>query len=139
MSPWAVGVVGVMLANPASGGDRRAKVNRLIWRIFTKKHGITLKQEAVDFLITKLASSEDTDMEAIEGLIEYVGSMYVRQENRKDLVDLASLQSTVDGILKSAMNQIDFEAVSFRDYVHVVNAARVSKWEYEPHSKQFSL
>lgn len=119
--------------------DRRGALNRLIWRIFTKKHGITLQQDAVEFLLTKLASSHDDDMKAIEELVEYVATMYSKQEGRPDLADLASLQGAVDGILKSAINRNDFSSVNVLDYVHAVSAFDVPKWEYNPHSKQFNL
>ncbi len=46
---------------------------------------------------------------------------------------------TVDGILKSVMNQRDFSTINVRDYIHVVSAFSLSNWEYDVHEKQFKL
>lgn len=119
--------------------DHRTKVNRVIWRIFTKKYGITLQQPAVDFLIDKVASSvTDGDLEAVEELIEYVAGTYSRQDDRQELVGLAALQATVDGIVRAAANREDFGAVDVRDYVTVVSAFDITNWDYDPHTKQFT-
>jgi hypothetical protein len=122
-----------------SGDEKVTKANRIIWRTFTKKHGITLQQDAVDFLLTKLVSDAGAEIDQVEQLIEYIASMYVKQENRPNLVSRDVLTNVVDGILKSAMNQIDYSQINPKDYVHVVSAFETSKWEYNPHSKQFLL
>ncbi len=72
----------VVLMIGTENKDRRGLFNRIIWKIFTKKHGITLKQDAVDFLMTKLGSSEETSMEEIEQTVDFVASMYIKQESK---------------------------------------------------------
>ena len=122
-----------------SDGARAAKLNKLIWRIFTKKHGITLQQDAVEFLLVKLTSDGSTDLAMVEELIEFVAAAFVKQENRPNLVDRAVLQVHVDGILKAVQHQQDYGRVDGRQYMHVLNSRDVSKWDYDPHEKQFNL
>lgn len=130
-----------MLVSGTPAETKRLPLNRLIWRIFTKKHGITLQQDAVDFLTSKLAGEDDeaVDLEVVGELIEYVAMMFSRQDNKPDLVDRLTLQIAVDGILKSANRKNDFGAVNVRDYIHVISAYETARWDYDPHTKTFFL
>lgn len=124
-----------------NGEDRKGKVNKLIWRIFTKKHGITLQQDAVEFLLERLTLSDESGigMEDVQRTIEFVADQFVRQHSGGDaLVGRERLQAIIDGVMRTAMHaQEEWAGLDVHDYIHVVDAFQVAHWQYDPHQKHF--
>ncbi|KND04980.1 DNA polymerase epsilon noncatalytic subunit [Spizellomyces punctatus DAOM BR117] len=129
-----------------------------IYRILTKKHGLTLKTEALKYLEDVVAELPN---EQLAETLDYIALSYTQQqETRKLLVDRASLEEVVQNIFrKSAINQAlenavsassngDSEAVggmvgeiSIEDiagYLHVIDAFSTPRWKWRPDSKQFT-
>lgn len=138
----------------SSNDGRTAKMNKLIWRIFTKKHGITLQQDAVEFLLERFhGSGEDDDdddwqvpLDDVQRTLEFVAEQFVRRQDKSvgldnsssSLVGKDALQALIDGVMRSAMQTNDgLASVNVQDYIHVIDAFQLARWEYDPHSKQF--
>lgn len=123
-----------------SGGN--PKLSQLIWRIFTKGHGLTLQGDASDYLVERLSTFGATDStpETLKDAIEYFASVYAKQEGHTNLVDRESLQATIEGIAKShGSSANNYGDVDVRLYTHVVSAFETARWDYLPHENQFVL
>lgn len=55
------------------------KLNQLIWKVFTKGHGLTLQGDAAEYLIECL-SRNGADLESIKAAAEYIAQVYSKQE-----------------------------------------------------------
>ncbi|KAI9104668.1 DNA polymerase alpha/epsilon subunit B-domain-containing protein [Phlyctochytrium arcticum] len=115
-----------------------------IYRILTKKHNLTLKTDALKYLLSQLS---DIPSESLDETLEYIAHSYVqKQDTHKLLVDQASLEIVMDSIFrKSALNEAiggAEGAVSVEDlgvYLDVVDVFTVPQVRWRAEGKQFSL
>lgn len=62
------------------GGREAARVNQLIWKVFTRKHGLTLQAEAVECLKRRLDCS--LSEEELSSTFSLLVQAYKRQPGR---------------------------------------------------------
>lgn len=59
------------------------KINQLIWRVFTQKHGLTLQADAVAFLKEKMSMSSNTlSEESLVSALQFIASAYKKQSRK---------------------------------------------------------
>ncbi|KAJ3006469.1 DNA polymerase epsilon subunit 2 [Thoreauomyces humboldtii] len=136
-----------------------------IYKILTKKHGLTLQTDAVKYLATVV---EDLPPEELVETLNYIATSYIQHEDGgRILVDRASLETTVDSIFrKAAINQaIDMATttatitstthgglvtatsdqqpapeITLADisaYLHVIDSFQLPRWRFTSDNKGF--
>ena len=53
----------------------RQSINQVVWRAFTKGHGLSLKADAASYLIDKIASNQIPESE-IQNAVDYIAQSY---------------------------------------------------------------
>lgn len=137
------------------GGLREEKVHQLIWRVFTKGNGLTLKTEAVEYLKERLSGPNTSLREAeLLAALSCIATEYRRGGERPVLVDQPSLASVIEGMLRMSVDSeqqpgpdhghgqvgdlgVGMGRPAARTFVHAVNAADCPRWEYHAASKSF--
>lgn len=60
---------------------RPEKINQIIWRVFTKTHGLTLKTEAVEYLNGRLGERPDLLAQGeLVNALSFIASTYKKQK-----------------------------------------------------------
>lgn len=129
------------------GGVREDRVHQLIWRVFTKGNGLTLKAEAVAYLKERL----DGPLSEAELLAAFscIATEYRRGPGRPALVDQHRLASVIEGMLRMSVDgaqqpghghgceRVEDGRPVARTYVQAVNAAACPRWDYHVASRSF--
>ena len=63
-----------------------ASIKHLIVRVFTKTYGLSLKMEAVHYLVS-IFDKEDIDQTEIKETLEWIAASYLKQEGKSDPLD----------------------------------------------------
>lgn len=137
------------------GGVREDRVHQLIWRVFTRSNGLTLKAEAVAYLRERLGGPGVLpDENELLAALSCIAAEYKRGAGRPALVDQRSLADVIEGMLGMS---VDGEPPSGRGcgqgpvtgtgsgdgrpaaraYVQAVNAPTCPRWEYQAASRSF--
>lgn len=137
------------------GGLREEKVHQLIWRVFTKGNGLTLKTEAVTYLKERLGGPNASLGEAeLLAALSCIATEYRRGGERPALVDQQNLASVIEDMLRMSVDSghqpelghgheqvgdlgVGTGRPAARTFVQAVNAADCPRWEYRVTSKSF--
>lgn len=97
---------------------------RLVWRVFTRDHGLTCKEDAAEFLANQIEDIQDTTEQV--KLLQYLAAAYKAKRDKPVLVDVEGIQGIINGMMKSRPGS----AVDARLYTKVVSAFKQPCWKY---------
>lgn len=117
-------------------GVREEKIHQLIWRVFTKTNGLTLKAEAVEYLKERLGPNSLSEPELLNALT-CIAQEYKRTLSRPALVDTISLAAVIEGMIKVSVSEGPNQQVPARNFIHAVNAQECPRWDYHGQQKLF--
>lgn len=121
---------------------KQKKIDRLIWKVFTQFHGLTLKQDATKYLRERLQDSilvsmtgENLD-EKLQEALNYIATTYKRQPNRTSIVSSSLLEGLIDDMLKLGVEDVS-QTPKPSSCVHLLNASSQLDWMFSPSTKQW--
>ncbi|KAJ3049037.1 DNA polymerase epsilon subunit 2 [Rhizophlyctis rosea] len=137
-------------------------LNTFIYKVLTKKHGLTLKADALKYLLEVVEESGAVSQDEVTKTLDYIAQSYFQQQgDEKLIVDRDALQEVVESFFRKANVNAVFAREDGEDgmdvdedgmdggrgtsvavgdvseYFHVIDAFEVPRWKYRPHEKIF--
>jgi len=112
-----------------------SQLRQVIWKAFTKLHGLTLKSEAVDYLVSQLTQSSIPSNHLVDA-INYIATTYVTTTPSKGMVDAEALKRVVQGLFKIHQSE-DVKMVDPRHFIWTISCNKTPKYVYNVHQKNF--
>lgn len=113
------------------------KLHQQIWKVFTKKHGLTLQSEAFEYLKERVDVHGELSQEELTNALDYIANEYKRTAGYKTLVDATTLVKVIERMVRNSNALLEKETVLARKYFLAISAEDCVLWTYDAEHGKF--